>query len=126
MTHSLSDFAAQSVITVEVRNPIDGTPLIGKDKKPMSVECYTSDSTEYRGIANELRKGVDLKTDPLAFGNELLAKIIVKSGVYDDTGHVSKERLGKLIASPAYAWLRDQIDAAVHDRVRFFGKPPSD
>lgn len=118
----LQDLAGRESARVELRSPIDDTPLLDDDGAQMFVEVATSANPKYHERRRELRaEGI---TDEVEFLAKLAGGCILSCHVVMAKKELSPKEVADLFLKPPYFWLRDQVVLEGNKREALFGTPP--
>lgn len=118
----LQDLAGRESARVELRSPIDDTPLVDDDGKQMFVEVATSANPKYHEHRRALRaEGV---TDEVEFLAKLAGRCVLSCHVIMAKKALEPKDVAELFLQPPYFWLRDQVVLEGSKREALFGTPP--
>jgi hypothetical protein len=121
----------QDTATIELRNPEDGKPIPGPNKKPMSVTLYGPYSKTYKRAMREMQQarissgGAAEMTyeESDAMQTDLLIACIIEWNVALDTDALPCDPDTVQKVFDEHPWVRDQLQIAHGSVARFLAKP---
>lgn len=127
---SLDSLALKATTELQLRHPVT-EELLWADKeqtKPVAIALYGPSSKQYRNAITamqnrQLRRGKQkVSAETLREESVKLLVACSDSGVnltYKDAPLDNEEAFSALYSDPAYAWVKDQVDAALGDPSNF-------
>lgn len=128
---SLDAVDLSGVHFMPLRHPTTDQVLQMPDGRPMGFSLVGQDSEQYqaaqrafRGRVNKSRSGRASPDDLEALAVDVAANCTTDWVLADNNGEVkfSPAAARKLFADPKRRWIREQVDAAIHERANFLGE----
>jgi DNA-directed RNA polymerase subunit F len=132
MSFDLSSLALKETFVLQLKHPVDGTPLFADKemKKPVVVNLYGKASKQYqraieamqtRALRRQAKKET-IKPEELQKESLDMLKACSESATnlaVDGVDVKTADELRAVYADPRFSWLRDQVDEAIGDQSNF-------